>query len=78
MARLNPLPAKKMLKILKYLGFNEIRVKGSHHYLFNPQTKKTATVPVHGNEYLSIGILKEILRDIEISVAEYEKLRQGN
>jgi predicted RNA binding protein YcfA (HicA-like mRNA interferase family) len=76
MARLNLLPARKMVKILLYLGFQEIRTKGSHHFFFNPQTKKTATVPIHGNEYLSIGVLKEILRDIELSIKDYEKLRQ--
>ena len=76
MPKLNPLPAKKKIKILRYLGFRELRVRGSHHYFFNPITKKTASVPVHGNEYLSIGILKEILRDIDFSVEEYEKLRR--
>ena len=65
-----------MAKILKYLDFQEIRVKGSHHFFFNAMTKKTATIPIHGNEYLSIGILKEILRDIELPIDEYEKLRQ--
>jgi predicted RNA binding protein YcfA (HicA-like mRNA interferase family) len=76
MPQLHPLPAKKMMKILRHLGFEELRIKGSHHFFFNPKTKKTATVPVHGNEYLSIGILKEILRDIDLSVKEYENLRQ--
>lgn len=65
-----------MIKILLFLGFREIRTKGSHHFFFNQDTKKTATVPVHGNEYLSRGILKEILRDIELSVEDYEKLRR--
>lgn len=41
-----------------------------------PPAKKTASVPIHGNENLSIGILKEILRDIDLSVGQYEKLRQ--
>ena len=76
MPKINPLPAKKMVKILYRLGFRELRVEGSHHFFFNPVTKKTASVPVHGNEYLSIGILKEILRDIDFSVEEYEKLRR--
>ena len=76
MPKLNPLPAKKMLKILRRLGFQELRVTGSHHYFYNPITKKTASVSVHGNEYLGIGILKEILRDIDLSVEEYERLRQ--
>lgn len=76
MPRLNPLPAKKMVKILLQLGFQEVRVKGSHHLFFNSVTRKTATIPIHGNEYLSIGILKEILRDINLSVENYDKLRQ--
>jgi len=45
-------------------------------FFFNPVSKKTASVPVHGNEYLSSGLLKEVLRDIDLSVEEYEKLRQ--
>lgn len=76
MARLNPLPAKKMAKILLRLGFYELRVKGSHHFFFDPSTGKTATVPIHGNEYLSTGILREILRDIDLSIEDYEKLRR--
>jgi len=76
MPRLNPLSARKMVKILCRLGFRELRVRGSHHYFFNPVTKKTASIPIHGNEYLSIGILKEILRDIDLRVEQYEKLRQ--
>lgn len=76
MPKLSLIPAKKMVKILKYLGFQEIRVKGSHHFFLNPLTKKTTTIPIHGNEYLSTGILKEILRDIELPIDEYEKLRR--
>jgi predicted RNA binding protein YcfA (HicA-like mRNA interferase family) len=76
MSRLHPLPAKKMVKILCFLGFCELRVKGSHYFFFNPVTKKTACVPIHGKEYLGIGIIKEILRDIDLSVEEYERLRQ--
>lgn len=76
MPKLNLLPAKKMVKILKRLGFEELRVKGSHHFFRNPITNKTATIPVHKNEYLSIGILKEILKDIELDIEEYEKMRR--
>jgi predicted RNA binding protein YcfA (HicA-like mRNA interferase family) len=32
------------------------------------------TVPVHGNRNLKIGTLRSILRDIEISAAEFEQL----
>lgn len=76
MARLNLVSGKKMIKILLFLGFKQLRVKGSHHFFFNSTTGKTATVPIHKNENLSIGVLKEILRDIELPMDDYERLRQ--
>jgi len=76
MPKLHPLAAKKMVKMLLKLDFQEIRVKGSHHFFFNPITKKTTTIPIHGNEDLGKGILKEILKDIDLSVEDYEKLRR--
>ncbi|MFH1402318.1 MAG: type II toxin-antitoxin system HicA family toxin [Patescibacteria group bacterium] len=75
MPKLNIISAKKMIKILKLLGFELARVKGSHYFFSNPNSGRTATVPVHGNADLSVGILKEILKDIRLSVEEYEKLR---
>lgn len=65
-----------MLKILRMLGFELVRVNGSHHFFFNSITKKTATVPVHANENLGIGLLKAILRDIDLSAEEFEALRR--
>lgn len=76
MPKLNPVPAKKMVKILLRLGFYNMRTRGSHHFFFNPATKKTTTIPIHGNENLGTGLLKEILKDIDISVEEYESLRK--
>jgi len=34
-------------------------------------------VPVHGNEDLGRGLIREILRQIKISQEEYENLRQN-
>ena len=65
-----------MMKILKFLGFELIRIRGSHYFFFNSKTKNTTTIPAHNNENLGVGILKKILRDIELSVEEYEKLRR--
>jgi len=76
MPKLNIIPAKKMIKILKLLGFESARVKGSHHFFFNSNSGMTATIPIHANADLSVGILKEILKDIRLSIEEYEKLRR--
>lgn len=76
MPKLVPVSAKRMIKILLKLGFDLLRIKGSHHFYLNTKTGKTTVVPVHNNEVLGVGILKEILRDIDISIDEYEKLRK--
>ncbi len=76
MPKLNIIPAKKMIKILKFLGFKLTRIKGSHRFFLNSETGRTATIPIHSNSDLSAGILKEILKDIELNVEEYEKLRR--
>ena len=57
------------------LGFQHIRTYGSHKFFFNDQTKQTTVIPFHGNKEISIGLLKKILRDIELSVEDFEKLR---
>lgn len=76
MPKLNPLPAKKMIKILQALGFVLLRSKGSHHFFFNRESGRSTVIPIHNNEDLSVGILKEILRDIELTMEEYERLRR--
>jgi len=76
MPKLSPISAKKMFKILKKLGFELIRVKGSHHFFLNNKTGKTTTVPLHSKEELSVGLLRGILKDIELSVEEYNKARK--
>ena len=75
MPKLIPIAPLKIVKILKKLGFIEIRTKGSHHFFIHPVSKKSTTIAIHSNEILGVGILKIILRDINLSVSEYEKLR---
>ncbi len=77
MPKLVPITAFKMIKLLKQIGFEEIRIKGSHHFFINKFSNKSTTVPVHSNEVLGIGLLKQIFRDIDLSVDEYERLRLG-
>lgn len=75
MPKLTPISAKKLIKILGRLGFEKMRSRGSHHFFQHHSSKLTATIPMHGNEDVSIGTLRAILNDIEISVSEYEKMR---
>ncbi|MFA6340898.1 MAG: type II toxin-antitoxin system HicA family toxin [Candidatus Paceibacterota bacterium] len=74
MPKLNPISSRKLMRVITRLGFRLIRTKGSH-YFFSHLDGRTTTIPVHGNEDIGIGLLAEILEDIELSVGEYEKLR---
>ena len=75
MPKLVPISAEKLIKILLKLNFEVIRIKGSHHFLMRNSDKKTTTVPVHKGEIIGQGLLRQILRDIELTVEEYENVR---
>lgn len=65
-----------MVKILELIGFEIVRIKGSHYFLKSEENKLVTTVPIHDNENLSVGIIKDVLSDVDISKEEYEKLRK--
>lgn len=74
MSRLTIISSKDMVRILELLGFEEIRQKGSHKN-FRHKDGRTTLVPFHGED-LGRGLIRKILKDIEVSVEEYEKLRK--
>jgi predicted RNA binding protein YcfA (HicA-like mRNA interferase family) len=49
--------------------------KGSHVQLEDNKGRRV-TAPIHPGRVIRRGLLRKILRDAEISVEEYEKLRQ--
>lgn len=64
---------KKLISILKKLGFKVIRIKGSHHYLSHIDGRATV-IPVHSNEDIGKGLFMKILKDIEMNRTEFDKL----
>ena len=66
MSNFPALSGKKLVRILKKLGFEVIRTKGSHNFLRHSDGRST-TVPVHSNETLGTGILSKILKDCELN-----------
>ncbi len=75
MVRLAPISARKLISILLRLGFVETHRSGSHRFFFNQASKRTATVPDHGAEDIGRGLLRKILRDIDINLDEFERLK---
>jgi len=61
-----------MIRFLERQGFSVKRIRGSHHVL--ERVSARTTVPVHGNDMLRIGTLRGILRDVEMSPAEFADL----
>ena len=72
MSRLRIINAKKIEKLLFKLGFEKVRQKGSHVFYRHPDGR-TTTVPHHSGRDLARPLIKEILREIELSVEQYEE-----
>ena len=66
MSRLPALTGKELLAALQQLGFESLRVKGSHHFLRHPDGR-TTVVPIHDGETIGPGLLNSILRQVKLS-----------
>ncbi len=75
MPKLITISGKKFCKILEKLGFEKIYGKGSHIRFKHSDGRRTV-VPIHGNEDLGKGLLREILNQVKISKERYEELRR--
>lgn len=71
MPHLSPLSSKKLIALLENEGFECVRIRGSHHYFLNKITRKTTVVPVHSNRDVGVGLLRTILRDIDMPIADF-------
>lgn len=67
------LTAKEIIAILEKLGFYLSRQSGSHKIYKNKEGKRS-TVPFHAGKILHPKVLKSIIRDVDISEGQLEKL----
>lgn len=73
MSRLPIVNFKKMEKILHHLGFVAVRQKGSHIF-YRHSDGRTTTLPNHPGRDLARPLIREILREIEITPEEFKDL----
>ncbi|MBU0590949.1 type II toxin-antitoxin system HicA family toxin [Candidatus Micrarchaeota archaeon] len=68
--------AKTLIKVLTLKGYTKIRQSGSH-VQFKNKTDILITVPVHPGQDIGRGLLRKIIRDMELTREEFiEILKQ--
>ena len=75
MTRLPLVNFKTMEKALLNLGFERVRQKGSHVFYRHPDGR-TTTAPNHPGRDLSRPLIREILREIELTPEQFQETLQ--
>jgi len=74
MSKLVLIDAPSLEKLLIKIGFFKVRQRGSHTF-YRHTDGRTTTIPFHVGKELPRPLLREILREINLNVDEYNKLR---
>ena len=72
MTRLPRLKGKDVVRALQRAGFTIARTRGSHVFVQHSDGRVT-TVPVHAGETLGPGLLRAILRDVEMTTDQFSE-----
>ena len=75
MSRLPTVGFRQMERVLLGLGFRAVRQRGSHVFYRHPDGR-TTTIPNHPGRDLARPLIREILREIELSTEEFQKQLQ--
>lgn len=71
--RLPMLKSRDIIHAIKSLGFVEVRQSGSHIFFQHPDGR-TTLIPQHGGEDIGRGLLRQILREIEVTPDQFLEL----
>lgn len=74
MGKMPVLKSREVAVILERLGFVEMRQRGSHKQYRHPDGRGT-TVPFHSGRDISPILLRQIAKDIDLTVEELLKYR---
>jgi len=70
--------SKDVIRVLETIGFQFVRQSGSNHAIFKRKTDNRRTnVPVHSGKALKRKTLKAILKDADLTVEDFNKLRRS-
>jgi predicted RNA binding protein YcfA (HicA-like mRNA interferase family) len=68
------LKPREVVEILVSLGFHEVRQRGSHKQFRHPDGR-TTTVPFHAGRDISPILLRQIAKDIGLTVEQFLAVR---
>ena len=75
MKSLPALNSRKAIKILRKLGFEKDRQKGSHLVMINHERNKTVVIPIHTGKTIKKPLLKSIIEDdAGLTIEEFLKI----
>ena len=72
MSRLSVVGFRDMERVLYRLGFISVRQKGSHVFYRHPDGR-TTTLPNHPGRDLARPLIREILREIELTPEQFQE-----
>jgi len=64
---------RELEKVLLHLGFEAVRQKGSHVFYRHPDGR-TTTVPHHPGRDIARPLIREILREVDLTPEEFQDL----
>ena len=73
MSRLKLLPYQDLAKVAEAAGFEWIRRQGSHN-TFRSTDGRIIVIPDHGKQVIVRPLLRKIIRDMGLTIDEYNNL----
>jgi len=67
MSRLTPLKAQEVIRKLRRLGYIGPISGGRHVRMVHPESGQIIPIPVHGNKDISVGLIREIIKQAGIT-----------
>jgi len=67
MSKLRPLKPEQVIQKLRKLGFIGPIPGGKHVRMVHPQQKKIIPIPIHKGKDVSIGLIRQIIKEVGIS-----------
>lgn len=74
MGNIPVLKPREVVALLEILGFTEVRQRGSHKQFRHPDGRCT-TVPFHAGRDISPFLLRQIAKDIGLTIEDFLKVQ---